>query len=501
MAPRPLLAAGPFLGSLLLASACSGPTADGAPTAVEPAPPVRAEPPSWPRDLSCRDLFLWFAEAVARGTPPALSDDAPIALLERPARSEGAPWVLDLPLPAVSGERAEAAECLLVLDPPEVTVDRRELARRTEWSERVAAVQRRLNPEYEAARRALSRLSERHEREERARARDLRRLGATDDPLAGGLALLGGFVLSGIDSLARAKEIERAEAELAAIPRWVEEEKIETYEVPVVDTELRRTGTFRLALLDRRGGRFWAIAEPFAERLRFAVAERVHPKDKRLAAGTAPFLPRERFEELARAPVHPRLSAFLAPLADAVRTHAGETGGASALARLWVEPAAPPPAADPAPPPSRSSPAPPLGSRETVPRARDAAAALVRVEGRGGTARGFYLGRHAVVTLRRVLGASSLVRVETAEGFATWGVPIEDAPAHPDLVLLHVPRAGPPLPLGIARDLSGASLPPAGEPVLEDGRVVAVSLDPEHGRSLSVASLAPFRRAATGPLD
>ena len=116
-------------------------------------------------------------------------------------------------------------------------------------------------------------------------------------------------------------------------------------------------------------------------------------------------------------------------------------------------------------------------------------AALVTVEGQGGRAHGFYLDRRSILTLGRVLGGSSLARVTTADGFETWGVVAHAPPG--ELVLLHVERAGRALPLAAAGSpLPTGPLPAAGRPLLADGVVAGVSLDPLAGRAADAAELA-----------
>jgi hypothetical protein len=126
-------------------------------------------------------------------------------------------------------------------------------------------------------------------------------------------------------------------------------------------------------------------------------------------------------------------------------------------------------------------------------------AALVTVEGQGGRAHGFYLGRGSVLTLGRVLGGSSLARVRTADGFETWGV-VEHAPPRGELVLLHVERAGRALPLAAAGSpLPADPLPAAGLPLWAGGAVVGVSLDPLAGRAADAAELARLLAGLKGP--
>ena len=100
------------------------------------------------------------------------------------------------------------------------------------------------------------------------------------------------------------------------------------------------------------------------------------------------------------------------------------------------------------------------------------------------------------MTLARVLGGSSLVRVETADGFVTWGV-VERQPPASELLLLHVPRPGRPLPTANPASATTPSgpLPAAGAPLLVDGRVVGVSLDPLAGRLAGPGELAPLLEA------
>ena len=118
------------------------------------------------------------------------------------------------------------------------------------------------------------------------------------------------------------------------------------------------------------------------------------------------------------------------------------------------------------------------------------AAALVQVEGSGGRVHGFYVGPDKILTLTRAFGESSLVRVETGDGFVTWGVIERERPGS-ELVLVHVPRRGRYLSVGEPGSSSPSGpLPEPGLPILRDGRVVAVSLDPLEGRAAGSAELA-----------
>jgi hypothetical protein len=141
---------------------------------------------------------------------------------------------------------------------------------------------------------------------------------------------------------------------------------------------------------------------------------------------------------------------------------------------------------------------PPGGSSGEAKASPEVAAALVRVEGPGDRAHGFYVARDKVLTLARALGGSSLARIETADGFVTWGVVAREWPGT-ELLLVHVPRPGRHLAIADpAAATPQGPLPAPGLPLLRDGRVVGVSLDPLEGRFAGVAELARIMAEPAG---
>lgn len=644
-----------------LAGPEGGAGAAGAALASAPAGPAPGAP-------GCAAAVARLAGSPGAGRRVDEPASAPLALLEEPGRE--APGLrLDLPVPTVRAPAETTAGCLMLVELVGEPAQRQTLARERIWSERAGPVERRANPEHEAARRELARLADRLDREEREQARDLRRLPPTGDVLVDALGLVGGLVLGGIGSLARDQELAAARERLAAIPAWLEVPRFEPYQLEASEVELVRRATVRLALLDRAAGRFWATSLPVVRSDRLRVAADLHPHDRGRLKGGGRIVAPADLEALAAAPPPVALSELLPPLRALLAGDPGRPGGAEAARLAWatdggtrlaggaaepagagaggalgsapvrpppalatgpapiastsapgeerprppavpgaaLDPAAEPPAttepaaaagfplagiapgAGPGPIPgdrvgpaaaraagvvlagnaptvaARTGPAggrldgadepgrarragspglaavaassaaavPPAGGATAGPRpdgaggaaeppgddrlrgarppgpagrpapaggaAEHGAASLVAVEGEGGAAHGFFVARDKVLTLARVLGGSSLARVETADGFRTWGVVALARPTS-GLVVLHVPRPG--RPLATADPASppppAGPLPAPGMPLLVDGRVRAVSLDPEEGRSADAGELAALLAGLEG---
>ncbi len=493
--------------------------------------------PAAPRRVGCVEavgaLDRTAGGVVAGGGsgPPAL------ALFEETGRTAAA-LQIDLPVPVVRTPAEVAAGCLLLVEIEAEPAERRVLGRERVWSEREVSRERRPNPEYEQARRELARLADQLDREDREQARDLKRLAPTGNALVDTLGLVGGLVLGGIGTFARDREFEEARARLESVPRWIEESRSEPYQVTVAETELIRRATVRLALVEPDGRRYWASVTPVVRTDRLRVAVDPHPRDRASLAGEGRLSTVADLEALAAAPPPVTLSELLPRLAALVG-EPGRAGGPAEARVAWAnmpvprlagasKPAAEEAARGPGHPARRPAPsgrpARPPASKEGLARpparldpsviavgpiavedgrggrqeergapagAAEANAAVVRVQGPGGEAHGFYLARDKIVTLGRVLGGSSLARIETADGFTTWGVVERERPDS-ELLLLHVPRPGRPLPTAgsAAAGVPGGPLPEPGMPVLVEGRVVAVSLDPLAGRLAGPAELA-----------
>ncbi len=510
------------------------------------------------------------------GTPIGL------ALLEEPGR-DPVPLQLDLPIASAREPSEAEGSCLLLIELRGAPAEQRVVRRERVWSERIAAVERRLNPDYEAARRELGRLAERLDREERAQARELGRLRPTGEALIDVLGLLGGVVLGGIGSVARERELEEARARVEAIPRWVETVRTETYPLTVAEVELVRRAMVDVALVEPGGRGFRAGRVPRSRVDRVTVALDAHPRDRDKEEGRSRYLSPADLEALAAAPPPIALSELLPHLIELATSGPAQPGG-TREARLALTTAigtrlvgtvaanstlaaargpeaegrvasagsrAPAPAAGgsahptsaPSAPtdrpfargstgPTRPEPGrtarplggalpeadgaigslghgspsatagaieprvPPAGAR--VDSSSEIGRGLVRVRGEAGEGHGFYLTPDKVVTPSRILGGSSLARIETADGFTTWGVVAGSRDAA-GLVLLHVPRPGPPLlPAEAPAAPPIDELPEAGLPILRDGRVVAVSVDPSAGRIAGPEELARLLAALKG---
>lgn len=496
-----------------------------APTAeaVGGSEPVGAGSSAERRDgpANCPAAVRQLVQGGARPTSAPAARDLELALFEE-AGQELANLRLDVPVPVVRQPADRGSRCLLMIEAESAGAERRVLARETIWSERVSAVVRRPNPDYEAARREVARLADRLDREDREQARDLRRLTPTGNAWVDALGLVGGLVLSGIGSFARDQEFAEARAKLESIPGWIEETRFEPYRVTVADTEVTRRADVRLALVDTESSRFWATTVPVARTDRLRVALDLHPGDRSRVEGKDGLASPADLEATAAAPPPLALSELLPHLAASVANDPGRPGGPHEVRLAWAETTAQRLAGSTSPAnPTTADVAAQAGSsiasatatakadRRHAARAEtrsgsvsptfespagpnnpvELALALVKVEGAGGRAHGFYVGPEKVLTLARALGGSSLARIETADGFVTWGVIEREDPAG-ELLLVHVPRRGRPLPVGGASSaaLTGP-LPEPGLPIVRDGRVVAVSLDPLEGRAAGLNEL------------
>ncbi|BCX16806.1 MAG: hypothetical protein KatS3mg117_0488 [Geminicoccaceae bacterium] len=553
------LARGRRRAGLVIAALLVGACADRQLVRSSPAPidepvggsePVGAGSSAERRDgpANCPAAVRQLVQGGALPTSLPAARDLGLALFEEEGR-ELVSLRLDMPVPVVRQLADVGSRCLLMIEAESAGSDSRVLAHETIWSERVSAVVRRPNPDYEAARREVARLADRLDREDREQARDLRRLTPTGNAWVDALGLVGGLVLGGIGSFARDQEFADARAKLESIPRWIEETRFEPYRVTVVDTEVTRRADVRLALVDSESGRFWVTTVPVARTDRLRVALDLHPGDRSRVEGNDGLVGPADLEAAAAAPPPLALSELLPHLAASVANDPGRPGGPHEVRLAWAETKTQRLAGSTSP--SNATAAdfaaqvgasiasatatakadrghaarPETGSgsaSRTFASTRDPAAvapssssngttgsglelvefpggrttavapasALVKVEGAGGRAHGFYVGPEKVLTLARALGGSSLARIETADGFVTWGVIDREDPVG-ELLLVHVPRKGRPLPVGGASSAAFTGpLPEPGLPILLDGRVVAVSLDPLEGRAAGPNELA-----------
>ncbi len=463
---------------LLLLAACGGatlsPVGGGGPTAAAttpevvlaavapaagPQPSIEKSPP--PRD--CRRLLA----AVRAGEAGAV---LPVVLVD-----PDDPVRLDLPgLRRGAGE--PGAPCLLLVDRLRAAGGSlRELGRERLEGRRPVGSRRVANPEYTRLERELAAVK-------RGEGRDRRtdRILATGDPaldlvgmvaetlIAGGRALFGGD---------RAAELEDA---LAATPPYIERPVYRRYRYELVRLAGERRGIARAALLDRRRGRGWTTEIRLEERRRFALARDRDPEDDvPLPPGVGELAEPAALEAWRTGPPAVPASVLLDHLAAAI-DGPGQPMTPEALLAAWREtPADAAPAASAA--------------------ARESPSVVVLRRGEEAVGLGFYVTPEMILTFERFLGRSVLVPVEASPGLLTYGV-VEARDPERGLVLVWLPRSGPPLPLAEREAETGTPLLPvgaggvlrAGAPLVVDGAVVGVASGEDVAATVPLTALRAF---------
>lgn len=483
-------------------------------TPLPGAGPARPEPArAWPTaESDCRNVLAAIVAGHAAGTLPREPAGAPLTVVE--AGPAGALALdIDVALPVTTPERvALDARCLLVVARPAAPegVQRRNLGRQTVRSEYESRRERRANPEYVTARQALA------EARRDERRQDPARVHATGDLTLDVIGLVAGGLIQGIGGWLGSKDLDAAKAKLDATPPFLEEPVYASYRLTVEEVEVERTVGARLALVDTAAGTVRDGRRRLTERRTLSVADGLHPRDREVREGRARWVQPAAVRELEAQPLRVRLSDVLAwslaetgaapprpgdlaglltePLPGAATAEPAEAPvSASRSATARVEPAA-----GPAPTPSEPPAATGDRRRSAPADAAIPASAVVTVSGMGGSGKGFYIGDEDILTARALLGDSSLAKIGTAGGAEIWGVVVVEA-EESGLAVVHVQKAGPPLPLASSDDTRRLVVPPAdaaaGAPIVEDGRVVAVTLDPVTGRVADAGAVAAILRA------
>ena len=481
---------------LLFVSACARPPDPETSQPAQATRPALVET-AWPEVQSCRELPAELAAMLEAGKAPSRSNSAPLALIDLGARgfssAAGAELVADLPIERGTADAPPTARCLLIVDRPEggSRVDRRSLGKTSIYSEYAASTKRRLNPEHAKLEKELRRLEDGDKGDGgRMRASGI---------LAYDLLALGGTALiSGISGFYDGQRQDELATKVRATPQYIEEQDWKSYKLQIEELAIDKRAGLRVALVDNVTGQSWQTTRNQQESIRVALADGLHPRDRtNLEGGARRLVGPAELAELEEAPLQVKLTNLVTGLAAEVARDQGRPSSLAALLGEWGRSDAVQQAGVEAVP----NPATPGRTSAKLGRARPTASgrsSLVRVEGLGGKASGFYVAPEKILTLHAALGGSSLVKVEAADGFVTWGVVQHEDPKA-GIALIHVQRAGTPLPLGSAEATLASFKGPgadAGAPLLDGGRVVGISIDPTRGRAVGTAELARFLAAA-----
>jgi hypothetical protein len=490
----------PVLGAALALAACAGGGGTGQPEAAGPAAPATAPAAplsaGWPAPAACRTVAAELGATKDRlpGSPAG----APLGVLLLGGQ-QGLTVELDMALPVATSGAPPSAPCLLIVglpaDPP--TATRRTLGTDSVLSDYQSGTHERANPAYAQARRELGLA------DASARETGSGRLRSTGDLALDLIGLAASGLIRGVGDYVDGHKIEAAEAKLAATPPTIEDPLYRSYRLTILNVAAEKEVRARVALVDRRSGEVWEAPRTVTAKEEIEVAQGLHPRDRGIAEGKAAYRSPAELRQWERAPIDIALSDLLAwTVADTAARPPGRQGLDRLLAS-WQADAGRQRVADAAPqadPPATGSLLPePAAGPAAGPATRVPARpspSLVSVEGLGGTGGGFYVTSEEILTARSLVGDTSLVKVRTASGLVTYGI-VERDDAALDLLLVHVQKDGPPLP--IAQDEAVAlEVDPGAEvgaPILRDGRVAAVMTGAADGRPVGAPQLRAFLAA------
>ncbi len=486
----------PGSGGGLTLAACAASAPAGSPavgaTAGHATPAAASTSAGWPAPERCPEVAARLVAAKERlPTAPA---GAPLAVL---ALGDPAGLTIepDMPLPMATSGPPPPAPCVLIVELPSgpPMASRRTLGTDTVLSDYQSGTRERANPAYAQARRDLQ------ETDSGDRPSGGGRLRSTGDVTLDLIGLAATGLIQGVGAFIGGHRSEAAEAKLEATPPTLEEPIYRSYRLTVEDIAAEKTVRARVALVDRRSGEVWEAPRTLTARREMQIAEGLHPQDRGLAEGGAAYRAPGELHQWERAPIVIPLSDLLAwTVAATAASPPGRQGLESLLAGWRSDPSSLLVAAE-----GRSGPGPGEGATGPEPAAGragrpapSAAASLVGVEGLGGAGGGFYVTAEEILTARSLVGETSLVKVRTAGGLVTYGIVERDDPSL-DLVLVHVQKDGPPLPLAADGTAlaSGDGDGTIGAPILEGGRVVAVLTAAGDGRPVDAAQLRLFLAA------
>jgi hypothetical protein len=483
--------------SLMAACLATPPAVDGSASAVSPPGPGSAYAPiDWGRG-DCLSQLRALQQAASEGR---LGPDErpPFAVELVAAPGDWLDAVPPLPIEAdlpIAIDDVAGAPCVLRIGP---TRDQSAAHRAVDIEDVRSAYQSGLrserNPDYDAAQLA--------HREARDDAEGSQRVVRVGDPLLDLVGTTVGGLIGTFDRRSREQEVEDAAAALAATPRSRDRPVYRPYSFERVVVRAQKQAVVPVALLDARGRELRATELRQRERRELFVLRGLDPRDRDYEQHRSSSMTRADLARWERTPPALRLSsvaialtegapaaeqhlADIAPAAGPVEPASGSglelalwphEGTADDLAAPWPEDAFDGDAQDVA----KSMAAPP-------------AASVVAIRAGGTAGHGFYVREDLVLTTYRLVGATSVVDVTTADG-ATVPALVAAVDAARDLALLQVPRPGP--ALALYEGAPPAALRPSGSgdpglPVLWGDQVVgmtsAAAATPGQGMVASVA--------------
>ena len=379
-----------------------------------------------------------------------------------------------------SGQGHEAPCSLLVeAVPGTLSAQARTVGREQRQSEKRVATNRRLNPDYAAARDRLRKAE--GDRDARAGGRGLESSGDPTLDLLG-LALSG--ISSGVGFLLDWRERANAEQDLQETPRFIEEASYEPYTLELQTLELERTVRFRALLADRRQGTFRTLELPVAHRTTVAIGRSLDEQDRARLENRAGYLSVAEARELQQRP--PPLSAqTLAAMARGFATAPVTAADPASAIDAWERSAQ----AVATAPVAASG-----GAEDVAP-----AASIVAVEGLGGRGQGIYITPEHVLTARSLIGATSLIKVTTADGVVTYGIVEREDPGR-DLAIIYVQKPGAPVAVAAGAEPARAAWDAApGTPVLVGGRLAGLAVADAPEGIIPADALASFSRGLATP--
>ncbi len=485
-----------LVGMVLAFSACGAGSRTGRPDATaRSAPSARpAEPRSagWPAPTGCREVAAQIGAMKER--LPRSPSGAPLGVLIL-GDTQGLRVDQDVALPVADSGQPPSAPCLLVVElpsgPPIATW--RRLGTDTVLSEYQSGTHERANPAYAEARREVN------EAAAADRETSGSRLRSTGDLTLDLIGLAANGLIRGVGAYVDGHRSEAAQAKLAATPPTIEEPVYRPYRLTVEDIITEKEVRTRAALVDRRSGEVWEAPRTVTARQEIEIAQGLHPRDRAMAEGKASYHAPAELRQWEQAAIGIDLSDLLAWTVSATaRKPHGSEGLEPLLARWRSE--APPTRLAIAVPVERGSagparlPEPAAGPATRAPASPGPS--LVSVEGLGGAGGGFYVTAEEILTARSLVGDTSLVKVRTASGLVTYGI-VERDDAELDLLLVHVQKDGPPLPLA-QDEAAPLDIDPnaaMGTPILRDGRVAGLMTGAAGAQPVGATRLRAFLTA------
>ncbi len=485
-----------LVGMALAFSACGAGGRAGRPDATArsapSARPAETGSAGWPAPTDCREVAARIGAMKER--LPGSPSGAPLGVLIL-GDTQGLRVEQDVALPVAEDGQPPPAPCLLVVElpsgPPSAT--RRRLGTDTVLSEYQSGTHERANPAYAEARREVS------EAAAADRETSGSRLRSTGDLTLDLIGLAANGLIRGVGAYVDGHRSEAAQAKLAATPPTIEEPVYRSYRLTVEDIVTEKEVRTRAALVDRRSGEVWEAPRTVTARQEIEIAQGLHPRDRAMAEGKAGYHAPAELRRWEQAPIGIDLSDLLAWTASATATRPPGREGLEPLLARWRSEALPTRLATAAPVERGSVGPARLPEPAAGPALRPPASpgpSLVSVEGLGGAGGGFYVTAEEILTARSLVGDTSLVKVRTASGLVTYGI-VERDDAELDLLLVHVQKDGPPLPLAPDDDapLDVDPNTAMGTPILRDGRVAAVMTGTAGGQPVGAARLRAFLTA------